>query len=61
MVSFLSAITWFKNLVLIVCFILQDDIVQVASNVGQLYLEEVDKNVQSDSGLHEYVDMTIAK
>ena len=46
---------------MIVCFILQDDIVQVASEAGQLYLEEVDESVHSDSGLHEYVDKAIAK
>ena len=46
---------------MIVCFILEDDIVQVAREVGQLYLEEVDKSMQSNSGLHEYVDNAIAK
>jgi hypothetical protein len=33
----------------------------VASEVGQLYLEELDENVQNDSGLHEYVKNVIAK
>jgi hypothetical protein len=33
----------------------------VASKAGQLYLEEVDESVQSDSGLQEYVDQDIAK
>jgi hypothetical protein len=46
---------------LIVCSILQDDIVQVASEVGQLYLEKVDESMQSDSCLQEYVDKAIAK
>ena len=46
---------------MIVCFIFQDDIVQVASEAGQLYLEEVDESLQSDSGLQEYVDQAIAK
>ena len=33
----------------------------MASEAGQLYLEEVDESVQSDSGLQEYVDKAIAK
>ena len=33
----------------------------MASEVGQLYLEEVDESVHSDSGLQEYVDKAITK
>lgn len=33
----------------------------MGSEAGQLYLEEVDESMHSDSGLQEYVDKAIAK
>jgi hypothetical protein len=41
--------------------ILQDEIVQVANEAGQMYWEEVDVNSQSDVGLQEYVDKAVSK
>ena len=40
---------------------LQDEIVQVANEAGQLYWEEVEESVQSQMGLQEYVDKAISK
>ena len=41
--------------------ILQDEIVQVANEAGQMYWEEVDVSSQSDVGLQEYVNKAISK
>ncbi len=41
--------------------ILQDEIVHVANETGQMYWEEVEESIQSDVGLQEYVDKAISK
>jgi hypothetical protein len=41
--------------------IVQDEIVQVANEAGQMYWEEVEVSIQSDGGLQEYVDKAISK